>query len=147
LNLTPQESEQLSEYVSDDTYVKKQQEDIEELASMFKDLLGQAQKSEETPYIAELQARFTPLEGFSASYLFMIEGTPKPLYIGVNGSDLTIQYGQEENIDVYAKLSAEIMRSIVEGRMTFQRAFMTGDMSAKGNFKTLRTLDQLFPLA
>jgi hypothetical protein len=38
------------------------------------------------------------------------------------------------------------MRAIVEGRMTFQRAFMTGDMSAKGNFKTLRTLDQLFPM-
>ena len=42
-------------------------------------------------------------------------------------------------------LSMEIMQSIVEGRMTFQRAFMTGDMTAKGNFKTLRTLDQIFP--
>ena len=40
LNLTPQESEQLSKYVSDDTYVKQQKEDIEELASMFKDILG-----------------------------------------------------------------------------------------------------------
>jgi hypothetical protein len=146
-NLTPQESEQLSEYVSDDTYVKKQKEDIEELASMFKDMLGQAQKTEEAPYIAELQARFTPIDGFSANYLFAIEGGAKPLYLGVEGKDLTIHYGQEENIDVYAKLSSEVMRSIVDGRMTFQRAFMTGDMSAKGNFKTLRTLDQLFPLS
>ena len=39
LELTPQESEQLSKYVSDDSYVKKQKEDIEELASMFKDML------------------------------------------------------------------------------------------------------------
>ena len=147
LNLTPQESEQLSEYVSDDSYVKKQKEDIEELASMFKDLLGQAQKSEEVPFISELQARFTPQDGFSASYSFLIEGIAKPLYIAVFGKDLTIHYGQEENIDVYAKLSTEVMRAIVEGRMTFQRAFMTGEMSAKGNFKTLRTLDQIFPLA
>jgi hypothetical protein len=146
-NLTPQESEQLSEYVSDDTYVKKQKEDIEELASMFKDLLGQAQKTDEAPYIAELQARFKSIEGFAANYLFMIDGEIKPLYLGVDGSDLTIHYGEEENIDVFAKLSSEVMRSIVDGRMTFQRAFMTGDMSAKGNFKTLRTLDQLFPLA
>jgi hypothetical protein len=146
-NLTPQESEQLSEYVSNDTYVKKQKEDIEELASMFKDMLGQAQKTEEAPYITELQARFKPLEGFSANYLFVIDGVANPLYLGVDGSDLAIHYGQEENIDVYAKLSSEVMRSIVDGRMTFQRAFMTGDMSAKGNFKTLRTLDQLFPLA
>ena len=34
LNLTPQESEQLSKYVSDDTYVKQQKEDIEELATL-----------------------------------------------------------------------------------------------------------------
>lgn len=39
LELTPQESEQLSKYVSDDSYVKQQKEDIQELASMFKDLL------------------------------------------------------------------------------------------------------------
>ena len=39
LGLTPQESEQLSKYVSDDTYVKKQKEDIEELANKFKGLL------------------------------------------------------------------------------------------------------------
>ena len=43
MDLTPQESEQLSKYVSDDSYVKKQKEDIEELASMFKDILGKKQ--------------------------------------------------------------------------------------------------------
>ncbi|HWT26603.1 MAG TPA: SCP-2 sterol transfer family protein, partial [Mobilitalea sp.] len=37
--LTPQESEQLSMYVSDDTYVKKQKEDIEELTQIFKEML------------------------------------------------------------------------------------------------------------
>lgn len=144
LNLTPQESEQLSEYVSDDSYVKKQKEDIEELASMFKDLLGQAQKTEETPFVEILKSHFTPQPGFSANYSFIIDGIAKPLYVAVAESNLTIYYGQSENIDVYAKLSMEVMRSIVEGRMTFQRAFMTGEMSAKGNFKTLRTLDQLF---
>lgn len=58
LNLTPQESEQLSKYVSDDTYVKKQKEDIEELASMFKDMLGMAKNENDNPYIAELKAGF-----------------------------------------------------------------------------------------
>ena len=40
LELTPQESEQLSKFVSNDTYVKQQKEDIEELAAMFKGMLG-----------------------------------------------------------------------------------------------------------
>ena len=85
------------------------------------------------------------MDDFEASYSLIIEGIKNPLYIRVNDRDLLIQYGNEEQIDVVAKLSMEVMQSIVEGRMTFQRAFMTGDMTAKGNFKTLRTLDQIFP--
>ena len=60
---------------------------------------------------------------------------------------MDIHYGQEENIDVYAKLTPDVMDSIVEGRMTFQRAFMTGEMTAKGNFKILRMLDTMFNFA
>ena len=144
MTLTPQESEQLSKYVSDDTYVKKQKEDIEELATMFKDMLGKVSQEEETPYILELQSHFVPQEDFSASYSFMIEGCKKPLYAAVQNDELVLHYGQEESIDVYAKLSQEVMQEIIAGRMTFQRAFMTGEMTAKGNFKTLRMLDQIF---
>ena len=55
-----------------------------------------------------------------------------------------VRYGQEENIDIYAKLTPEVMDGVIAGRMTFQRAFMSGDMTAKGNFKTLRMLDENF---
>lgn len=144
LELTPQESEQLSQYVSDDTYVKKQKEDIQELASMFKDMLGKAGQEEDTAYIEPFQTHFSPQQDFQARYLFLLENRRKPLFVEVNQENLTIHYGQEENIDVYAKLTPEVMDSIVEGRMTFQRAFMTGEMTAKGNFKTLRMLDTLF---
>lgn len=144
LELTPQESEQLSKYVSDDVYVKKQKEDIEELASMFKDMLGQANVDDETEYIGELEAHFVPQEDFKATYLFMINGKKKPLTVQVNGDELNCYYGQNGTIDVYTKLAPELMNNIVKGNMTFQRAFMTGEMTAKGNFKTLRMLDHLF---
>lgn len=144
LNLTPQESEQLSKYVSDDTYVKKQKEDIEELASMFKDLLGQTDVENDVLYVKELESHYVPVEDFSARYSFIIEGAKKPLYVATHQGELTVHYGDEENIDVVAKLSSEIMQSIIDGRMTFQRAFMSGAMTAKGNFKTLRMLDQIF---
>ena len=49
-----------------------------------------------------------------------------------------------EDVDVYAKMSMDVMQAIVDGRMTFQRAFMTGDMTTRGNFKILRMLDQVF---
>ena len=127
LELTPQETEQLSKYASDDSYVKKQKEDIEELASMFKDMLGKSSKTTEEAII--------------------IEGTKNPLFIDIQGQTFEIHYGQEENIDVYAKLTPEVMEHIIRGSMTFQRAFMTGEMTAKGNFKTLRMLDSAFTFA
>lgn len=147
MELTPQESEQLSKYVSDDSYVKKQKEDIQELASMFKDMMGKATQDEDTAYIAEFRERFVPQQDFHARYLFLLDDNKKPLFVEVNREDLMIHYGQEDNIDVYAKLTQEIMESIIAGRMTFQRAFMTGEMTAKGNFKTLRMLDTVFNFA
>ncbi len=144
MDLTPQESDQLARYVSDDTFVNKQKEDLEELTSMFRGLMGQDNSDDETPYILDLQQHFTPQEDFAAIYLFMIEGRKKPLVVEINNDELNIHYGQQENADIYAKVTAQVMEEIVSGRMTFQRAFMTGMMSAKGNFKTLRMLDQVF---
>lgn len=144
MNLTPQESEQLSKYVSDDSYVKQQKEDIEELASMFKDMLGQTKSDEDMPYIKELESHFIPTEDFKARYSLIIEDIKKPLYIGVDGEELVLHYGQENEVDVVAKMSKNVLQSILDGRMTFQRAFMTGEMTARGNFKTLRMLDQIF---
>lgn len=144
LELTPQESEQLSKYVSDDRYVKKQKEDIEELTSMFKDLLGKSEQEEDMRYIADLQSHFVAQEGFQATYLFMIDGAKKSLVVEVNGEELVCHYGEQDNIDVYAKMSTDVMDGIIHGRKTFQRAFMTGEMTAKGNFNILRMLDKIF---
>ena len=47
INLTPQESEQLSQYVSDESYVQTQKEDIRELASYFQGQLDRDENEEE----------------------------------------------------------------------------------------------------
>ena len=143
LNLTPQESEQLSKYVSNDSYVKQQKEDIEELASMFKDMLGKNTNDDKEPFVKEFQNHFVAQDDFKANYSITIEGYKNPLYISVNNDKLEVYYAQKD-ADVYGKMPMSVMQAIVDGRMTFQRAFMTGDMSARGNFKTLRMLDQVF---
>ena len=114
---------------------------------MFKDMLGKAGQDDEEAYIETLKTHFAPQEDFRARYLFLLEGRKNPLFVEVNQSALEIHYGQEDKIDVYAKLTTDVMDSIVEGRMTFQRAFMTGEMTAKGNFKILRMLDIMFNFA
>lgn len=144
IDLTPQESEQLSIYVSDDTYVKKQKEDIEELTQIFKGMLGSDSLDNKNEFISTIKKNFHPIADFSASYAIAIEDTKRTLVIEVNNEDLNCYYGDKKEVDVYAKTSYDIFEKIVTGRMTFQRAFMSGDITAKGNFKTLRTFDQLF---
>ncbi len=144
IELTPQESEQLSQFVSDDTYVKKQKEDIEELTSMFKDMLGEKEKETDILYIEDFEKHFVPQGGGEALYELHIKEREKALVIAIEGESLRCYYGETQSPDIEAKLSQAVLEEIIAGRMTFQRAFMSGEMTAKGNFKTLRQLDQFF---
>lgn len=144
IDLTPQESEQLSMYVSDDSYVKKQKEDIEELTQIFKEMLGTSEEAPSEEFIKELEEKFHPQEGFAASYTIQITDAGRVLVIEVDQEQLKCYYGQKQDADVIAKTTHEIMKSIINGTMSFQRAFMTGELTAKGNFKTLRTFDTIF---
>ena len=147
LDLTPQETEQLSKYASDDSYVKKQKEDIEELTSMFKGMLSKQDLSEEDSLISKFKAKFYNPDIFSATYTFVIEDIKKTMYMDVNNNNLKIGYENKLDVDVLAKLSSETLHNITKGKLTFQRAFMTGEMTAKGEFKYLRALDVMFPFS
>ena len=125
--------------------MKKQKEDIEELANKFKGLLDKTEEEDDaTAYISDFESHFAPQQDFRARYLFIIDGKKKPLTIDVEQEELRCSYGKQDNIDVYAKMTVEVLERIISGKMTFQRAFMTGELTAKGNFKTLRMLDDVF---
>lgn len=141
--LTPQETEQLSKYVSDDEYVKTQKEDIKELSSHFKNLLGSAGSDEDRRLMA-LKEHFVPQKGIEASYKMMIEGEKNSIIIRIKDDTLAVEYGNIENPSVLCKLKNETIDEIIAGRMTFQRAFMSSNMQVKGDLKVLRMLDQIF---
>lgn len=143
--LTPQESEQLSVYVSDDTYVKKQKEDIEELTQLFKEMLDNNMEGDNgQEFIKNLKDNFHPLDDFTASYSIHLTDVKKTLIVEVDNKRLKCYYGEKPDADVIAKTTRGVMNKLVLGRITFQGAFMSGDLTAKGNFKTLRTFDQIF---
>lgn len=143
INFTPQESEQLSQYVSDDTYVQRQKADIQELASMFRDLMGSSEKDDTTEFLKDIQEHFRPQPGISGSYKVMIENKKTPLVIEVNGGDFQCYYGEGSHVDVEMQMTRDVFEDIIAGRNTFQGSFMAGDMKMKGDFKILRALDQV----
>ena len=143
IDLTPQESTQLSRYASDDSYVQRQKEDIQELTSMFKDLMGAA-ADDSDEYIEKLDNAFKAQPGFQADYKIYIGNKKEPLQIKVNAAHMSCRYGELPEADVEIRLEKSVFEEILGGRMSFQRAFMSGEMKMKGDFKILRTLDQIF---
>ena len=143
INFTPQESEQLSQYVSDDTYVQRQKADIQELASMFRDMMGSSEKEDTTEFLKDIQEHFKPQPGLAGNYKIVIEEKKTPLIIEVNGGNLQCYYGEGNRVDVEMQMPKEALNDIVSGKNTFQASFMAGDMRMKGDFKALRALDQV----
>jgi putative sterol carrier protein len=144
LALTPQESEQLSVYVSNDNYVKKQKEDIEELASLFKGMLGDTEDDNSYQYMNELKSHFYPLDDLSAVFQIDIPDENISLVLEIQEETLECSRGAAEKADVTAKVSSEVFGQILRGEKTFQSAFMAGELSAQGNFKILRNFDTIF---
>lgn len=142
LSLTPQESEQLSAYVSDDNYVKKQKEDIEELANLFKGMLGGEEDSDK--YIIALKDHFVPSDNMRMVFQIDITDENRSLVISINNDKLNCYFGSVERPDVTAKTKSEIFNEILSGEKPFQNAFMSGELSAQGNFKVLRNFDTVF---
>ena len=144
INLTPQETEQLSQYVSNEEYVQQQKEDLQELADMFRGMMKNKDTSKEGIYVDDFKTHFKPQADFKGCYKLNISSYSKPLVIQVNGGEIEVGYKNMEKSDVEIQISEEILGGIIAGRMSFQRAFMAGDMTMKGDFRILRALDQIF---
>ena len=170
IELTPQESEQLSKFVSDETYVKQQKEDIEELSAMFKQMLWTGEEDGEENideddsededihlsrddiekpasdrYITAFNDHFHPETDFSASYAIIITDEERILHVEVLGDKLKVFYAATEEADVTLRTTTRSLDDVLQGKTTFQRGFMAGEISVKGKIRTLRMLDVIFP--
>lgn len=173
IDLTPQESEQLSKFVSDETYVKQQKEDIEELSAMFKKML-QEDTTEDEPKEVEsireqneeiikeqekpidtagdriaraLMQNYHPEDDFTASYAIIISDEDQILHVEVTPEHVKTFYAATDEADVVLRTTSKMLQNIIENKTSFQKGFMAGEISAKGNFKTLRMLDTVFRFA
>ncbi len=75
--------------------------------------------------------------------MIIVPDMGKNLVIHV-GKVLQCEYGADVEADVKLKASSTMLRNILAGKNSFQKGFMSGEITAKGNFKTLRMLDQIF---
>ncbi len=147
VDLTPQETEQLSMYAADEEYVARQKEDIKELTGLFYNKLENQEIDNENQYIDDFKKVFKPQAGINAIYRLKIKNFKKDLIIKVANAKLEVFYGQSEYSDVKLEMTGDILEQIVAGENSFQRMFMSGKMTSKGDFNLLRALDTLFPFS
>ncbi len=145
MDLTPQETEQLSRYASDEVYVQKQKEDIQELASYFKGMLSTSREKETGGYQKQFEEVFQPQPGCKTVYCIRLEGETDVLQLQVDQNHLVCSSEETKKTDIEMSMSEEVLKEIISGHETFQKAFMTGDMKMKGDFTQFRILDELFP--
>lgn len=145
IELTPQESEQLSVYVSDDSFVKKQKEDVQMLSQLYKNILDQGRDDEKQEFLKNFRDAFqAPSEPVRTVFCIHMSDTKKTIVLEVNDDKLKCSYGEPAAADVYATTTRDTVNKIVAGKITFQGGFMTGQISCKGDFRIMRNFDQLF---
>ncbi|MCR4740501.1 MAG: SCP2 sterol-binding domain-containing protein [Lachnospiraceae bacterium] len=142
--LTREETEQLSQYAADESYVQKQKEDIAELTNLFKGMMENSGQDESIRFIPDLEGHFKPHGNVNAVYRFDLKEKKKSLIAEIVDSRLTCYYGENDSSDVKCRMDTKAMEQIISGRITLQKAFMTGMIQAKGDIKTLRLFDQIF---
>ena len=148
LDLSVPEAEQLSKYVSDENYVKTQKEDIQELAVHFKGLLMSEDAGSEEEYIDEIRKAFKPSPDVSGTFVVKIDEKKNDLIIEVSGPKIDVRYDKSSGGDIVMSMKRNVMEDIVSGRMSFQRAFMSGAMaSMKGDFSLLAGIDKVLSFA
>jgi multimeric flavodoxin WrbA/putative sterol carrier protein len=138
-----QEKEQPT-FIKDETYIKKQEEDIEELSSFFKQRLVHKDTNIFENLKQTFKESFQGILDFQCSYSIYMTDKSKTLNLVVSRDELLCDYEGQSVGEVNIQTTYDVLSKIINGHMTFQRAFMTGVLAAKGDFKKLYTLDQLF---
>lgn len=144
MNLSPKETEQLSKYVANKEYVATQKKDIEELSSLFKDKLTEQDNGGDSFYVKPFEQNFSNPEKLTMTIAITITNKNKEFVINVFPDRVEAKMGTSKDCDVAIKMDYDVYNEIVNGRKTMQRAFMSGEITSKGELAKLRKFDTIF---
>ena len=143
MSLTPKETEQLSKYVADENYVQTQKKDIEELSNMFKDILAASDNGGDEYYTSAFEKHFNRSD-MPLVISVNITNKNKNISVRVTGDSCKATMESASDADVSIKLDQNTFDDVINGRKSFQRGFMSGEITYKGDLAKLRKLDNIF---
>ena len=128
-----------------DEYMEKQQKDIADLANLFKKKIGnktQYNNQQEPDIIIK---KYKGDEDIQATIQWdILDQNNKSIIIQLKQNTIKSYLGQEKDLTLTLQSKNNILTKILNGNLSIQRAFMTGEIKAKGDFSVLYKMDNLF---
>ncbi len=121
------------------------QKDITIIANRFKRQLDQDSDSNSNPQLYHLKNAFKGADE-DKNYRYLIKQTDTNEEIGIiiRNGEIEVILGTIMHPDVVMHLTEDKMNQVLDGKLTTHRAFMTGELSAKGNIGLVYEFDKLF---
>lgn len=128
-----------------DAFVEKQQKDILEISSIFKKKLSTKVTNKDQSLPRLLKDAYKFKGDIQTNIQFVIDDQLKEnTVIELNNQYIRSYFGQLSDVDVVVSGSKDIFTRILTGKVTMQRAFMTGEVKAKGDFTILYKFEEYF---
>lgn len=129
-----------------DDFIEQQQQDIENLAGLFKQRLASQKKTDSKTYPEIFEYKYKPDKSFADCKISweIIDSLAESFILNFKGATLKANYGQAQGGEVSMSSKSTTLQKVVEGKISIQRAFMTGEIKAKGDFTLLYRMDRLF---
>ncbi len=136
-----------------------QEQDIEDLANLFKRQLTQVDDDNGGPIVPEPQPKTTRHMLSSMPHYFqgqydaefetivqyhILSGEPYSGYIIIKDGDCHYNEGVYPGAEVELTAQEEVIEDVLTKKVTAQKAFMLGQLKVRGNFMLLSKIDQMF---
>lgn len=134
-------------YKKEDPHIIKQKQDIQELTDFFNRKLT-SEKLSNNKYIHMLIKAFNNKEDVcNCTYNIIItDKENEDIIIKIIDGNINGYVGIDSSADVIINVDSHTFDRILSGKLTAQRAFLTGQLKAKGNFTLLYEFDHIFKL-
>lgn len=128
-----------------DTFVEKQQEDIKQISSLFKRKLSSKSGNKDQSVPGILKESYVNKSEVQANIQLLFDDRLKEnTVIELNNQHIRAYYGQIADVNVSVTGTYAMFMKVLKGKITMQRAFMTGEVKAKGDFTLLYKFEEYF---
>ena len=118
---------------------------MEKLSQIYKSILGQYSDDANENILKSFEKAFkAPEDKIKAVCCIKMSDTDRTIVLDFGPDKIKAYYGEAENPDMTATTTKDMVNRIISGKTTFQGAFMSGFITAKGRLDLIRMFDRIF---